>query len=160
MALVKLLAQEYDLAVRTATGSPDVYTAIAGLTGITLSPSKTDVDTTDFDSDEWNAHLVARRGATWNVTGHRLEDKDDGSRDPGQAAVEEYAWLVGSDAVARFQLTSPGGQIYQFDATVNVTPFGGGNDAISTWSFDATMTGPLVDATPEGDGDGDGDGDG
>jgi hypothetical protein len=149
MALVKLLAQEYDLSIRTVVGTsptPDTYVPIKGLTGISISPSKSDVDTTDFDSDAWMAHLVARRGASWSITGHRLEDKTTGARDPGQEAVEGYAWSVGSDAVATFQYASPGGKLYTFDATVNVTPFGGGNDAISTWSFEATMTGAMVES--------------
>jgi hypothetical protein len=154
MPITKPLAQDYDLAIMT-TPSPDagvtpaVFTHIGGLTGVTYSPSKSDVDQTDMDSGSWGEHLPVRRTASWSATGHRKEDPVTGARDPGQEAVEGYQNEVGAAAIATFQYTSPSGYIIEYDASVNVTPYGGSNDAIATWNVDMTMSGaPRLASAP------------
>lgn len=155
----KTLAQQASLAINTGTKESPDWTEIGGLTGITYNPSSNNVDTRDFDSGPWQESLVTSRGATWSLTGHRKNDPDTGERDPGQAAVEALQTEVGEAANGHFQYVLPEGDTFEFTAHANVTPFGGGLDAVTTWNAELTMTGPLTVTSNDG-GDGDGDGDG
>lgn len=155
----KTLAQQAELAINTGTAQSPTWTEIKGLTGITYSPSAGNVDIRDFNSGVWLETLVTNRGGTWSLTGHRLTTPGTTDRDPGQLAVEALMTEVGEAANGHFQYLLPNGETFEFIAHANVTPFGGGLDAVMTWNCELTMTGALTVTTDEG-GDGDGDGDG
>lgn len=82
------------------------------------------------------------------LDGLRLEDTADGSRDPGQEAVEDLADLVGPAGLAQFrwyQETSLKGK--SFMGSVNVTGPGGGNDDAASWSAEITVSGAVTPIT-------------
>lgn len=140
---IKHLAQTAVMQINTGTAAVPNWVEVKGLTAINYSPSKTDVDITDFNSGTYNESMVARRGASWTLTGHRLSAAD-GSRDPGQAAVEALQTQTGANATGHFQYLLPDTQAYEFYAHANVTAFGGANDAVMTWNAELTMTGALT----------------
>jgi predicted secreted protein len=119
---------------------PD-WTPIHGVRSFTISTTKNDIDTRDFDSGGWLEHIVGSRGKSFTVAGARIEDEDTGDRDPGQEAIETLGDELGADAIGSFRITTPGGTTYIFGASADVTPFGGGLDAFADWSVGLTMTG-------------------
>lgn len=141
MAIVKVLAEQFDLSYNTGTDAVPVWTAIGGITSFSISTTKNDIDTRDFDSGGWLEHIVGSRGKSFTIEGSREEDPDTGARDPGQEAVETLGDQMGAAAIGQFQIVSPGGTTYTFDASVDVTPFGGGLDAKAAWSVAMTMSG-------------------
>lgn len=143
MAVRKVLAREFTVEVETDT--PGSYVAIGGLRTIGFDRGKTDADTTDFDSEGHASHFVAERNRSVTLEGHHLEDSEYGTRDAGQARVEAFMDLVGPASVATFRITSPGGNVQQFDATVAVSgaPAGGHNDP-TTWSATLNVTGAVT----------------
>ena len=128
MALRKILAREFSWAV--SDGVIPTFLAIGGLTSFTPSPAKTDATTTDFDSNGWAEHMVAGRSLAFTLDGMYLEDPADGSRDLGQERVEELGLLTGAGSLEQFTITTPGGTVLTFYASVNVSPVstGGGTD--------------------------------
>lgn len=149
MAVVKLLAKNFPLEINSGTTAAPVWTPIGGINSLTISPAKNTVDTRDYNSGNWQEHMVVSRGATLSLDGQRLHDPTDGSRDPGQEEVESYAWETGAEAEAEFRVVSAsadGTVLAQFKATVEVTPFGGGSDDLATWDVELEVTGALVAA--------------
>ncbi len=143
MAVTKFLAR--DLTIEIATGgSGGGYVPIKGLNTLTHSPSTTDAETTDFDSDGRSEHMKAERGDSWTLAGFTLEDVLTGSRDPGQAAVEALAQEVGLDSLAPFRITSPGGNTIDFSASAEVTLAGGGNNDPAAWQAVIRVSGAVT----------------
>src|SRR5690606_6852407 len=133
LAVTKILARDIVVEIQTNPVGP-VYAEIGGLTSLSLSPTKNDADTTDFNSGGRLEHIVASRGMGITLEGQRLEDPATGSRDPGQEAVETLADAIGAASLGDFRITSPGGKTWTFKASADVTPMGGGNDDPSSWS--------------------------
>lgn len=143
MAVVKVPASDFLVEVENPT-TPGSFVEIKGLNSLEFSPSAETADTTTWDDGGWNTHLVTRRGLQITLEGLRLEDPATGARDQGQQIVEELGMQVGLAAIGKFRLTSPGGEKWEFDATVNVTPLGGGQDDGATWSAELTVQGQPV----------------
>lgn len=142
MAVTKFLAR--DLTIEIAVGgSGGGYTAIKGLNTLTHSPSSTDAETTDFDSDGHSEHMKAERGDSWTLAGFTLEDVLNGDRDPGQAAVEALAGRTGLNSLGQFRITSPGGNKLDFSASAEVTRAGGGNNDPAAWQAVIRVSGAL-----------------
>src|SRR6185369_4091947 len=119
MAVTKFLAR--DLTIEIATGgSGGGYIPVKGLNTLTHSPSSTDAETTDFDSEGHSEHMKAERGDSWTLAGFTLEDVLTGTRDPGQAAVESLAKELGLGSLGAFRITSPGGNKLDFSASAEV----------------------------------------
>lgn len=148
MGATKVLAKGWifeidtDPLATTPTGTP-VWTRIKGVNTFSVEDSKTDANTSDFDSDA-DEHIPVRRGKQVTLEGYYLEDVSNGDRDPGQEAVEEYGRMVGLDALATFRMTSPGGKVFQFKASVNMGSPGGGNDDPTNWSATLTRSGETT----------------
>jgi len=149
MPITKVLARDATFEINDGTEAVPDWLEIKGVTSLTFNPTKNDADTTDFDSEGVLEHLPASRGLAFTMGGFRLEDRDTGDRDPGQAAVEAYDALVGPDGLASFRITTPAGDVYAFSASVSVTPHGGGNDDPASWSVTITRSGPTT-YTPAG----------
>ena len=81
---------------------------------------------------------------SWTLSGFWLEDVSDGSRDPGQAAVETLAKAVGLASLGQFRITSPGGNTITFLASAEVTLFGGGNNDPASWQAALTVSGDVT----------------
>lgn len=147
-AATKILSRGFKFEINTGTDLSPVWVAIGGINTFSFDPSKADVDTTDFDSNGRNEHLVASRTAAMTLGGFRKEDLTDGTRDLGQAAVEEAAEEIGPDSLTGFRFyneTSLKGK--QFKASYNVTGPGGGNDDAANWNVDVTVSGAVTSIT-------------
>lgn len=139
MPVTKINADRWDFEV-DVNGTP---TPIKGIEDFEIGSSKTDADTSDFDSEGVEEHLVIRRGKSLTLNGHWLEDEADGSRDPGQEAVAGLADLVGPEALGTFRFTSPGGTVFQFQASVEESVSGDKND-VTKFSYTLTRSGATV----------------
>lgn len=137
MSVTKVNAENWVFEVSDGSGG---WTNIAGIEDFDVSPSTTRADTTDFDSEGVEEHRVIRRGKGFTVNGHWLEDEANGDRDAGQDALKTLADSVGTSAEESFRLTSPGGTIEQFNATVEESPSGDKND-VTKFSYDIQRTG-------------------
>lgn len=140
--ITKVLAR--DTLIEILTTAPSTYTQIKGINSIGLSPQTNRADTTDFDDDGDLAHIVASRGLQMTLEGFRMEDESGGDRDPGQAAVETLAEAKGNASIGTFRITSPGGEVWTFNASAEVTPMGGGNDDPSAWSATLETSGGIT----------------
>mgnify|MGYP001191700210 CR=1 FL=1 len=154
MAITKVLARHWTVEVQTGedatTGDP-IWTRVNGLTSIGFSSSKNDADTTDFDSEGVQTHLPASRGYELTLEGQMLEDQDTGERDEGQQFLEELSYKIGPDGLGNFRLTSPGGNMREFQGSVNIEGPSGGNDDPTAWNVTVRVSGkPTV--TPAGGG--------
>ena len=151
MAVTKFLARDLAIAISTAPGvdtidgtADDTWTPIGGLNSLTHAPSTSRADTSSFDSNGRDEHLVASRGETWTLAGFTLEDVATGDRDAGQAAVEALAKLVGPAGLGWFQITSPGGNVIHFQASAEVTQAGGGHNDAAAWQAVLQVNGEPV----------------
>ena len=156
MPLVKVLARGWSLDVRIEA----VWTKVKGISSFAFGSTKIDAETKDFDSEGWDEHIVAGRGRTLNFEGRFLEDPETGDRDPGQEFLEDASDLIGYESLIWFKLTSPGGKIRYFHASVNLQDIGGGNDDPTSWGAELLLSGPPVDEEPGTEGEGEGEGEG
>lgn len=144
MAVTKFLARDLDIAILVGGSGGGTPTPIKGLNSLTHSPSSTDADTTDFDSDGVSEHMKAERGEQWTLSGFKLEDVLTGEGDPGQLAVEALAQAVGLDSLGTFEITSPGGNKATFQASAEITRPGGGNNDPATWQAVIRVSGAVA----------------
>jgi hypothetical protein len=144
VAITKFLARDLTIEYNTGTVGTPVWTPIGGLNTLTHAPSSTDADTTDFDSDGRAEHMKAERGDQWTLAGFHEEDVADGSRDPGQEAIETLANGMGLNSLGQFRITSPGGNTETFMASAEVTRGSGGNNDAATWQASVTISGAVT----------------
>ncbi len=69
MAVTKVLARDWKKQI-LAGGN---YVEIKGIRSFTVATTKQDADTSDFESQGWNTHLVAARGMTLTLEGFYME---------------------------------------------------------------------------------------
>lgn len=134
-----------DFTTAITAGTIGGYPVIVnGLNSLTHSPSSSDADTTSFDSEGRSEHMKAERGDSWTLAGFYLEDVATGDRDPGQAAVEALAQLIGPSSLGVFKITSPGGNTITFSASAEVTLHGGGNNDAAAWQATIVVSGAVT----------------
>lgn len=143
MPATKVLARDWTFSINTGTTTTPAWTPILGVNSFGVSRSKNDVDTTDFASAGWTEHLVASRGWEFTLEGFHLEDTD-GTRDPGQTAVEANTLLMGAASLDQYKFTSPGGKVYTFVASAVVDGPGGGSDDATSWACTLTVSGTVT----------------
>lgn len=157
MAVRKMLARNHKVYINT---DADDYTngdwvVISGINSITWSSEASTVDTTDFDSDGWQASFVVTRGATLSFEGHMLVDEVTGARDQGQLLAEQAAHQFGQggaryvklEAVRSTDRNTPIGHIILL-ANLQKGDTGGGMEDLSSFSIEA----PLAAQKPIGSG--------
>ena len=145
MAISEVLAKEFTYEIDDGT-EIGTFVEIGGLNSVSPSSSKNDADVTTY-ADNWVRHLVASRGLELTLGGIYLEDPSTGDRDAGQEQMEVAATKFGSASLVPFQITTPGGAIVSFDASVNATGVGtgGGNEDPAGFSYTVTVSGkPTV----------------
>ncbi len=142
MGVTKFLARDLVFEIATDSSGSD-FVEVKGLHSLTHSPSSTDADTSDFESQGHDEHLKAARGDTWTITGFTLEDVVTGDRDPGQAACEALAQLVGPAAMGVYRITSPGGNTITFTASIEVTLAGGATNDAAAWNATVKTSGAM-----------------
>jgi len=125
-------------------------TEIKGLDTITPQNNTTDADVStrdavDADGNQIQRVLPARRGKSWQLEGKYYVDPSDGSRDPGQAAVEALGMATGEDAVDTFTFTPAGAAAgTSFLGTVTLGDIGGGDkDEAAGWAATINYYGPA-----------------
>lgn len=141
MPPVKVLAKDWKLEISDMGATP-AFTTVKGLDTFTFSGGKTDADTTTFDSEGWEEHLVAGRSRTLTGAGKYLED-DSGDQDPGQEMIEQAAEQIGEDSLVDFKLTSPSGKVRSFKASVDLGDIGGGNNDPTSFGFELKVSGQI-----------------
>jgi len=141
MAVTKGLARDV---VTCQVSIASIWTHIGGVESVAHSPSKTESDSTDFDSNGRAEHYVAQRAETWTLAGFFLEDAVTGARDPGQEALLNAGRAVGISAFISVRLNFQGGGTMTFSASVDWTgPTGAKND-IAKFQAILSMTGAPV----------------
>lgn len=140
MAVTKFLSRAMKFYISTGAGTDtipgtadDTWTQIKGLNSRTHADASVDADTTGDDSEGASEHMVAERGETWTLAGHKLIDTATGDLDPGQSAVEDLAGEVGPDSLGFFKVEYPGGNIEIFKASAKITKPGGGHNDPASW---------------------------
>lgn len=116
---------------------------VNGLKTIKLSPGAKEADITTQSSGDYDEHLIARRTMEITLEGYRLE-ASDGSRDPGQAAVEALAEQIDYASLGQWTLTSPGGEERKFKGSVTMSDLGGEIDEGQAWGCKIKQSGPLL----------------
>jgi hypothetical protein len=139
MAVTKVLARGWTLEIQ----NPDTlaWVVVNGLKSFGFDSEDNKADTTTFDDDGWNSHLVASRGRKIGCEGYYLEDQVTKARDAGQVLVEDYNEVIGPDSLGYFRLTSPAGTVRYFHASVSLGGVGGGNDDPTGWNATLTTSG-------------------
>jgi hypothetical protein len=100
MALEQQLARYAELYINTGTkytinsrtsvsGTGATWTPIEHITSLAVSRTEQSQDTSDFDDAGEDSSLITSRGKTYAVAHRYFADQGDGSRPPGQEAVEE-----------------------------------------------------------------------
>ena len=144
MAVTKWLAEDLLCEVNAGTEAVPVWTEIKGLRNVSHSPSTQRADAADFNSAGREEHVVVRRGDAFTFEGQALEDVATGTQDPGQAAVEALGRATGLAAMGQFRITTAGGRQFEYKASVQMSPFGGGHNDLATWSAETTVTGGIT----------------
>lgn len=140
MAVTKFLARDLTIEIE----DPDdvgSFVNVGGVHSLTHSPSTAKANTSDFNSNGRSEHLVAERGETWTIAGFALEDVATGQQDEGQQLCEQLGRERGPASIGVFRITSPGGNAIVFDASVEVTIHGGGNNDAAAWQAVIEVTG-------------------
>ena len=142
----KVLSRDYDFEVNTGTIAVPVWTQINGLDedGIGIAKSNRTANFEDADDGGFARPRIIGRGYTVSLKGARMEASDDGTRDPGQAAVEAVAGEMVAAAMLQFRITSPAAatpEVLTFMASVaDVVPFGGSDKAQWTAELELELT--------------------
>lgn len=155
MSVTKVLARDWKVELLTEgtmdsittteyTPSSDAaWSSIGGLTSLTFSSESTEADTTSFDEAGRESHLIVKRGNTLTLEGKYLEDESNGSRDPGQQAVEIAADQIGPSAMRYYRVTSPGGTERVFLGSTKLGDLGGGTDDPTSWGAEVKCSGLI-----------------
>lgn len=150
MTVTEIPARDFRFELNTGTEQTPTWVEIEGINNLTHSPTTNRADTRTFRDGGRLRHWVASRGDQFTLAGLRQENPADGSRAPGQEAAEAWAKQVGPDSIKQFRITSPGGVAIVFNASAEVTMFGGGNDDPATWQLVVEVDGDI-EPDPNGD---------
>ncbi len=153
MGKVKVLARDIKVYVKLV----DEWIKINELESVTFSSGKSDEDTTTFDNQGWESHIVASRTRGCNLEGKYYVNPSTGERDLGQATVDGIGESVGLDSLGDFKIVFPGNTSKQFKASVNLADVGGGNNDALSWGAELTVSGQVTEDVEEaGEGEGEG----
>jgi|GEM_PF-1243619 len=144
----KVLSRDFTIEVNTGSEAEPVWTKIDGLDedGIKIKASSRDTDFMDANDGGWAKPVIIGRGYGISLKGARMEASDDGTRDPGQAAVEAVKDETLYDAMLPFRISSPAAatpEVLTFTASVaDVNAFGGAEKA--EWTAELLVYGQPV----------------
>lgn len=146
MAQVKVLARNwglyvFDQAATDAGTGEDIYQKIHGVTTFGIEPDMEQADTTDFDSSGFSEHLPSSRSSSISLEGQYKEDDTDGTQDPGQKILDDLAEKVGTAAITRFRIKSPGGTVKEYNVSVTPGTTGGGVSDPTSWGATLNVSG-------------------
>ena len=144
MSAVEVLARNWDLEIEDPD-TADTFVEIGGINSFTFSSDVNNAETTTFDDLGWESHLAASRSRSLSMEGFYLVDPDTGDLDKGQELINDAGSKMGQDSLIKFQLTDPGGNTKEFEATVNLADQGGGNDDPASWGAELDVSGQPTD---------------
>lgn len=141
----KVLSRDFKIAVNTGTELLPVWTPIGGLDEDRITESKSDRKVDFMDGDDNGAAKPVRIGSgySYSLKGARMEAADDGTRDPGQAAVEAKQDVNGLAGMLMYQISSPAAatpEVITFKATADVNAMAGGDKCGWTATLDCFGT--------------------
>ena len=110
------------------------------------------------DETDWSAYSIGdtltvkhTSGEAFTVsfedtgtTGVTVKSAVTGDRDEGQEAVDALCTKIGSDSIAQFRKTSPGGTVETFYASAEMADVGGGNNDTTSWGVTLTISGKVA----------------
>jgi len=144
----KVLSRDFEIKVNTGTVEVPIWTKINGLDedGITIKPTSRETDFADANDEGFAKPVIIGRGYSVSLKGARLEASDDGTRDPGQAAVEAVADATGYAARLQFKITSPAAatpeELTFLASVAEVGTIGGGEK--SAWTAELKGYGQIA----------------
>lgn len=148
MAETKILARNWKFYMfdEAQTVTDDIFVKIKGVNTFSITPSSEDVDTTDFDSADYDEHMKVGRALEITFEGDYIEDDATGNQDAGQELVNALAEKIGASSVDRFRIESPGGKIKEYKASATLsTAAGGGLKDKTAWGVALKVSGkPTV----------------
>lgn len=148
MPKVKVLARDYKIYIES---KDKTFQQIGGIESLTLSFDAEDVETTDFDTNGYQTHLIASRSQEIEIEGSYIVDPQTGDRDAGQQLVEDLAEKVGYESLGKFRIMNPAGKVTEFLASVTLGDQGGGLKDKAGWGATLKVSGkPTKIATPDG----------
>ena len=142
MAVTKISARKWVISV--SIDARATWTQVKGVNKFSLDRTSVRTPTEDFLNDGIETGEIMARGAAAKLEGFFLEDTSNGTRDPGQLNVESLSETTGAASVGDFKFVSPGGKTYTFSATVDLDPWGGGNNDKTTWGASLIRSGALL----------------
>lgn len=146
----KVLSRDFTFDVNTGTILSPTWTPLGGLDedGISFSTSSREVDFMDADDGGLAKPVVIGHGYTCSLKGARMESSVDGTRDPGQAAIEAMQDITGLPGMLQYQITSPAAaaaETLTFTASSNTNPMAGGEK--TAWTSELKIFGAVTRAT-------------
>lgn len=133
----RVLARNWKFFVETAT--PKTFTRITGLETFSISHSSEELDTTDFDNDGYDSHVIIGRGVELSLEGAMKMDTKTKERCPGQERLEVIAEGFLDESIAKLHIEDPAGNVYEFTGSVTLGSIGGGTKDKTSWG--ATVKG-------------------
>jgi hypothetical protein len=135
----------FELNVGT-TADPDWVWA-EGIDNVSHTPQTNRADARVFEDGGWLSSQIASRGHQFTFGGKKMLNKEDGSRPPGQEAIEQWGRDMGSAANRAFRILDQSDDpqvILHWMGNCEVQLAGGGIDDKDQWSFTVETTGPPL----------------
>lgn len=139
--MAKVLARDFVFEIESLT-TPGSFIAIGSLNSFAINNSKSDADTTTFDSEGAQEHLPASRNSNIKLDGFLDET------DPGQIEVEKLSEKVGTEGIGSFRITNTktnSVRTFRASAVIDGGPSGGNDDA-AKWGATLNVTGKITKA--------------
>jgi len=143
---IEVLSDDFVISINTGSEESPTWTPILGLKSHRWSESNTkEVDASNRSTRGRGQTRVVRRGNTLTFGGNFFEDESDGTRDPGQAAVETLASQIIPDDLGWFAYETPGGTVKYLQATAKMSDEGGDLDSLCEWGASCDVYGEVLD---------------
>lgn len=143
MAKVKILARQWKLFIKKATGTNE-FQQIGGIESFTLSNESETTDTTDFDTEGYNESFISSRSHEIELEGSYVVDVETKERDLGQQEIEALATKIGHESMAPFRLVSPAGEVTEYQVHATLGDKGGGVADKTSWGATLGVSGKPV----------------
>ena len=137
MATKRVLARNWKFFVESATAK--TFERITGLETFTISHSSEELDTTDFDTNGYDSHVIVSRAVELSLEGAYKVDASTKARCAGQARIEAVAEGFMADSLAKIHVEDPTGTVYELIGSITLGSIGGGVKDKTSWG--ATIKG-------------------
>lgn len=143
MAIKKrVLARNWKFFIETTTAK--TFERITGLETFSISHSSEELDTTDFDNEGYDSHVIIGRGVELSLEGAMKLDSQTKERCAGQARVEAIAEGFLDESIAKIHIEDPAGDVFEFTGSVTLGSIGGGVKDKTSWGATIKGTSKLA----------------